>query len=50
MVTEDIMSTEFWKGGRDGALAFAESFNADEGDEGFQDSVLGKLEWSLSKT
>lgn len=29
---EDIMSTEFWKGGRDGALAFAESFNADGGD------------------
>ena len=26
------MSTEFWKGGRDGALAFAESFNADGGD------------------
>ena len=29
---EDIMSTGFWRGGRDGALAFAESFNADGGD------------------
>jgi|GEM_PF-168289 len=29
---EDIMSTGFWQGGRDGALAFAESFNADGGD------------------
>lgn len=29
---EDIMSTGFWKGGRDGAIAFAESFNADGGD------------------
>lgn len=29
---EDIMSTAFWKASRDGALAFAESFNADGGD------------------
>ena len=29
---EDIMSTGFWKGVRDGALAFAEQYNADGGD------------------
>ena len=29
---EDIMSTGFWKGIRDGALAFAEQYNADGGD------------------
>ncbi|GAA6292335.1 alpha/beta fold hydrolase [Enterocloster asparagiformis] len=29
---DDIASTEFWKGARDGARAFAESFNADGGD------------------
>lgn len=29
---EDIMSTEFWKNVRDGALAFAEQYNADGGD------------------
>lgn len=28
---EDIASTEFWKGIRDGALVFAESYNADGG-------------------
>ena len=29
---EDIMSTGFWKGIRDGAIAFAEQYNADGGD------------------
>lgn len=29
---EDIQSTEFWKGVRDGALAFAEAYNAAGGD------------------
>ena len=29
---EDIQSTEFWKGARDGARAFAEAYNADGGD------------------
>lgn len=29
---EDIMSTDFWKNVRDGALAFAEQYNADGGD------------------
>ena len=29
---EDIMSTGFWKGIRDGAVAFAEQYNADGGD------------------
>ena len=29
---EDIMSTGFWQGVRDGALAFAEQYNADGGD------------------
>ena len=29
---EDIQSTEFWKGIRDGALAFAEAYNAAGGD------------------
>ena len=29
---EDIQSTEFWKGARDGAHAFAEAYNADGGD------------------
>lgn len=29
---EDIMSTGFWKSVRDGALAFAEAYNADGGD------------------
>lgn len=29
---EDIMSTEFWKSVRDGAVQFAESYNADGGD------------------
>ena len=29
---EDIMSTSFWKGIRDGAVAFAEAYNADGGD------------------
>ena len=29
---EDIMSTGFWKGVRDGAVQFAESYNADSGD------------------
>ena len=28
----DIMSTSFWKGIRDGAIAFAEQYNADGGD------------------
>ena len=29
---EDIMSTGFWKGIRDGAVAFAQQYNADGGD------------------
>lgn len=29
---EDIQSTAFWKGVRDGALEFAERYNADGGD------------------
>lgn len=29
---EDIISSAFWKGSRDGALAFAEAYNADGGD------------------
>ncbi len=28
----DIMSTGFWRGIRDGAIAFAEQYNADGGD------------------